>query len=332
MGLSETDGRNGVLGVFCKEIEKLEGTGDVGRQLRLLAAIRRVRSKRLLELASWLLREGCDPSVSWFAIEILKREILRRNRDREDDAARSRQPASKGDEPSDLEEQLQGVDGADDLEIDGNEIVFVRVPGSGQLEEFWLGRYEVTREEFGRFLASESVRPSRKDWERYRGSGDYPAVGVWLDDAEAFCKWGGYRLPTDAEWQRAWKCGAISGGESLPIKQRAWFDETEGPHAVGQLFPDRLGLCDLQGNAWEWSSTKSPGTEPDKDGGPPLPLMLLNGGCWMGNEEQIYRQERCTASGWEAPAPLASSDITQPHSPMAGVGLRVVWMRGPVGD
>lgn len=64
---------------------------------------------------------------------------------------------------------------------------------------------------------------------------------------------GGYRLPTEAEWQYA--CQA--GGEHTrygDLDAIAWYRENSGGarHPVGQKQPNRWGLHDMLGNVWEW--------------------------------------------------------------------------------
>lgn len=85
----------------------------------------------------------------------------------------------------------------------------LNVPG------FWIDRYPVTRGQFARFMKATGYRIITNGWvvgwrdlagawpPDRPGTESLPMIGVNADDAEAYARWAGKRLPTEAEWERA---------------------------------------------------------------------------------------------------------------------------------
>jgi len=131
------------------------------------------------------------------------------------------------------------------------------------LPAFYVDRHEVTVAQYAEFVKSAG-HPAPPDWPNGVAPEkrlQQPVVNVSWYDANAYARWAGKRLPTEAEWEKAAR-GA--DGRNLPwggawAPGRANMDEKEGDRplqAVG-TYPtgaSPYGALDMLGNAWEWTA------------------------------------------------------------------------------
>ncbi|MDP2681682.1 MAG: SUMF1/EgtB/PvdO family nonheme iron enzyme [Deltaproteobacteria bacterium] len=167
------------------------------------------------------------------------------------------------------------------------------------VDALYMGKYEVTQKEWVAIMGSN---PSY-----FRECGDNcPVEKVSWDDAQEYINklnqkfpsnspfskggQGGFRLPTEAEWEYA----ARSGGKnekyagSNDIDSVAWYESNSGnkTHPVGQKKPNGLGLYDMSGNVWEWvndwyDSGYYENSPKDNSKGPSSgQYRVLRGGSW----------------------------------------------------
>lgn len=162
------------------------------------------------------------------------------------------------------------------------------------LDAYWIDKTPVTVAQYRKFCAATGRQmPQAPKW---GWKEDHPIVSVTWDDANAYCKWAGKRLPTEAEWEKAAR-GA--DGRTYPwgneFKSSRLWSSTDGEKKstapVGS-FPagaSPYGCLDMAGNVWQWCADwyskdyygDSPGRNPT---GPTFAQeRVLRGGPWCGN-------------------------------------------------
>ena len=163
---------------------------------------------------------------------------------------------------------------------------------------FALSKYEVTFDEYDRFVAATGrSRPDDRGW----GRGRRPVIGATWNDAQEYVAWLSsqtgqqYRLPSEAEWEYAARAGtttAFSWGNELGNNRAncdgcgsQWDDEMTAP--VGSFRANAWGLHDMHGNVDEWvedcqhdSYVGAPGDGSAWTIGGNCRDRVLRSGCW----------------------------------------------------
>lgn len=143
------------------------------------------------------------------------------------------------------------------------------------LSAYRIGRYPVTNEEYRLFVRAAGRRPP-EHWSggSYpEGTARHPVGNVSWHDAVAYCGWLAaatrrpYRLPTEAEWEKA---ARGTDGRFYPWGDRwdpRWLNSREAgpgtPNEVGRYSPrgdSPYGVSDMAGNVWEWTSDRFSGS------------------------------------------------------------------------
>lgn len=155
---------------------------------------------------------------------------------------------------------------------------------------FWMGKVEVTWDEYDLFAFSEDIRkkqrqgvdvasqpesekaadaitrptPPYTDETFGYGREGQPVINIPHHAAMEYCRWLSvktgktYRLPTEAEWEYACRAGSQAayhfGADPAKLGEYGWYlDNSDArPHPVGKKSPNAWGLYDLHGNVAEW--------------------------------------------------------------------------------
>jgi formylglycine-generating enzyme required for sulfatase activity len=152
-------------------------------------------------------------------------------------------------------------------------------PVTVKVGAFWMGRYEVTWEEYDLFAIKRRTEappsspsgadavtrptPPYADESFGYGKGRQPALGMSHHAAMEYCRWLSertgrrYRLPTEAEWEYACRAGTASTfgfGDDGALAEHAWSaaNADDHPRPVGKRKPNGWGLFDMNGNIAEW--------------------------------------------------------------------------------
>ena len=117
---------------------------------------------------------------------------------------------------------------------------------------YYMGKYEVTQEQW-EFVMKNNPSMTK--------GAKLPVTAVSWEDCQDFIKKlnaktkGGFRLPTEAEWEYACRAGtstAYSFGDSLTTSDANYDSEIGKPVAIGSYKPNAFSLYDMHGNVSEW--------------------------------------------------------------------------------
>jgi iron(II)-dependent oxidoreductase len=134
------------------------------------------------------------------------------------------------------------------------------------LDGYYIDQYEVTNQQFKAFVdASGYVTDAehKRETSTWRtlyteGKDNHPVVWMSWNDARAYCKWAGKRLPTEAEWEKAargtnarlWPWGNEWDADRLNSSVSG--RKTTTPVGSFEDGASPYGAMDMAGNVWEW--------------------------------------------------------------------------------
>lgn len=208
---------------------------------------------------------------------------------------------------------------------------------------FYLGRYEVTQDEWMRVMSDNPsyYRNPTQDVPQDLVS-TRPVDNVSWNSAQEFLLLNQLRLPTEAEWEHAYRAGLPTafhassefprGVNSPTAKQLASiaaniysYSGVTGTIPVGQLLPNGLGLHDMSGNVGEWVADRGagvptyanwPAINPTNLGSPLSSTRVVRGGA-------VNSACFCELMCFERPALSPASTHYPDYGPENPIGFRV---------
>lgn len=197
-------------------------------------------------------------------------------------------------------------------------------PHSVTVASFYVGKYDVTNLQFRRFVDATGY-DAGSQWKSYaeQWGGNAPVVSVSWHDANAYCRWAGMRLPTEAEYEyvaRGREGRKYPWGNEWDATRCCNSSNSNSHAAAVGSYPSGASWCgalDVVGNVWQWCSSKYQPYPYDARDGREDPSgnvdRVLRGGSWINGS--CYRG---AYRGYLAPGFRSGS-----------YGFRGIFARGP---
>lgn len=179
------------------------------------------------------------------------------------------------------------------------------------LDRYWIDTYEASNARYRAFMTA-TAHPAPAYWDDPRLNKPHqPVVGVSWTDADAFCKWEGKRLPTEAEWERAAK--GPDGNQHYPWghtldPKKANYGQHVGRTMPVDSYPEGVsgyGVYNMAGNVFEWvddwyepsyykqSVALNPkGAKEGYNFANQGPVKVLRGGSWLAPASSLHTSHR----------------------------------------
>ncbi len=161
--------------------------------------------------------------------------------------------------------------------------------------DFYMSNFTVTQEQWEALMGKNPSENSEPN---------FPVTDINWEDCQDFITIlnsktsGGFRLPTEAEWEYSCRAGTTTSYYFGEVVQSldANFSGISKPVPVGSYKPNAFGLYDMHGNVWEWCSDwygiYSKGDSTDPQGPNNGSSKVLRGGCFGVNASVVRSANR----------------------------------------
>jgi formylglycine-generating enzyme required for sulfatase activity len=156
-------------------------------------------------------------------------------------------------------------------------------------ERFWISRTEVTNAQYAACVRAGACAAPENGVHDRAEFANRPVTDVSWHDADAYARWAGGRLPTEAEWEKACRgrnARRYPWGNQPPTDMLANFNDPAGAVTEVGSYPlgkSPYGLLDMAGNVWEWTGSRLGDYPYDQDDGPEsagADWRILRGGAY----------------------------------------------------
>ena len=183
--------------------------------------------------------------------------------------------------PKQAGREIAGKDGAPMVLVPEGEFRYGDNEQRRSLSAFYMDKYEVSTTQYAKFMVAAGAKePAYWPTSVLVSHGQKPVIGVSWNEADAYCRHYGKRLPTEQEWEKAAR--GTDGrkypwGNAEPTNRHANFNRGYAFNNydvlvnVGSLEEGKspYGIYDMAGNVWEWTSSDYDNSD-----------KVLRGGSW----------------------------------------------------
>ncbi len=176
------------------------------------------------------------------------------------------------------------------------------------VNSFYIDKYEVSNKNYNTCFKAKVCKRPEFYGVKELNSAMQPVVGVSFDDATAYCKWLGKRLPTEEEWEKAARGpngNIYPWGNNLITCDKAVYGGSWGKDCIkdnkfkytksvdsNSKFKSYYGVYNMVGNAWEWVDSDYKVRYFNKPDTANVRYKTIKGGCFGSSSKYVVAYSR----------------------------------------